>query len=66
MGKFIPFEKSGKDKEKKSFGGEGSKREEKADARQLKTGGGVKKQSVAKSAPFTPAMKNGGKVKGKC
>jgi hypothetical protein len=33
-GKFVPFEKSGKDKESKKFGKEGSKKEEAKDKKQ--------------------------------
>lgn len=40
-GKFIPFEKSKKDKEPKGMK-EGSRKEEAMDKKQLKTGGGMK------------------------
>jgi len=46
MGKFVPFEKSGKDKEAKKFGKEGSKKEEAWDKRQgMACGGKVKGKS---------------------
>lgn len=38
MGKFVPFEKSKKDKETPKKGKEGSKKEEKFDFSQLKKG----------------------------
>lgn len=55
---FAKFEKSGKDKEVKGKGKEGSKREETFDKKQM---GGKAPRAGVPGTPF--AMKKGGKVK---
>lgn len=61
---FVPFEKSGKDKEVKGKGKEGSKKEEAFDAKQAKAagykcGGKVKKMATGGSVRGTGAAQRG-------
>lgn len=67
MGKFIPFEKSGKDKEVKGKGKEGSKKEEKFDFTQKFAKGGLAKtqanlKSLGRGLAKVANQKSGGKM----
>lgn len=67
MGKFVPFEKSPKDKESKKFGKEGSKREEAWDKKQgMACGGKVKGHAAGGMIRGTGAATKGKGWAGEC